>query len=204
MRTPSRKAASGLLVLIVSAVSFAACKGPAPARGNRVLLVGNSIFAASRDTLTAALQADGWDPVVNAFPGTTIEFWSTDIQKGIAKEKPDIVVLELGTNDCGTVPCTQLGPYIDELMRKLTSVDAVLWLTVQHDALIPHDPAYVNFEIESAAARWPNLFLVDMGSLFDGHPEWRKDGTHPTAEGQLRMATLIVDALRPFKPKPRS
>jgi lysophospholipase L1-like esterase len=76
----------------------------------------------------------------------------------------------------------------------------VIWLTVQHDALIPHDPAYVNYEIEAASARWPNLFIADMGSLFEGHPEWRSDGTHPNAEGQRQMATLIARALAPFRP----
>lgn len=113
---------------------------------------------------------------------------------------PNIVVVELGTNDCGTVACTNLTPHIDALMRQLDFADAVLWLTVQTDALIPEKPDYVNSEIKAAANRWSKLFIVDMGDLFEGHDDWRKDGTHPNITGSNEMVKLILDALEPFRP----
>lgn len=201
MHTPLHKLAVALVAVILGAVTVAGCKEPTPASGNRLLLVGDSIFALSRGTLEEVLKAEGWEPFVSATGGTTIEDWSTGIQPAVELSDPNVVVVELGTNDCGPVGCVNLAPYIDALMRQLTSADAVLWLTVQTDKAIPQKPDYVNFEIEAAVARWPNLFLVDMGSAFEGHPEWTDDGIHPNAEGERQMAALVAESLRPFLPR---
>ena len=186
--------------MLLAATVFAACRKEEPAAGNRLMLVGDSIFHQSESTLDGSLRAAGWNPSVEAFPGTTIEFWSTDIVKALAKDNPNIIVIELGTNDCGTVPCVPLAPYIDALMRNIPSSIPVLWLTVQTDALIPKKPEYVNNEINAASGRWPNLWIVDMGSLFEGHNDWRSDGIHPNAEGQRQIAKLVEHELEPFKP----
>jgi lysophospholipase L1-like esterase len=147
------------------------------------------------------LAGEGWDPVVQAQAGTTIEDWSDQIQKAVDFGHPQVVVIELGTNDCGTVACVNLDPYIDGLMQHLTFADAVLWLTVQDDTIIPDNPGFVNAAIKSASSRWSNLFIVDMATYFHGHDEWRSDGTHPNAEGQRQMASLIANALEPFRPQ---
>ena len=167
-----------------------------------MLLIGDSIFAASRGNLQNSLREAGWDPTVQAQAGSAIEDWVLQLPIAIANAggSPNIVVIELGTNDCGTVACVDLTPHIDALMRQLTFADAVLWLTVQTDALIPEKPDYVNSEIKAAADRWSNLFIVDMGSRFEGHDDWRKDGTHPNITGSNQMIQLILDELDPFRP----
>jgi len=198
-----RKLTIALVVVALGAVALSACKEPSPASGTRVLLVGDSIFAASRDNLKNSLTEAGWDPIVQAQAGSAIEDWVSQIPIAIgnAGGSPNIVVVELGTNDCGTVACVDLTPHIDALMRQLAFADAVLWLTVQTDALIPEKPDYVNSEIEAAEHRWSNLFIVDMGGLFEGHDDWRKDGTHPNITGSNEMVELILDALEPFRPE---
>jgi GDSL-like Lipase/Acylhydrolase family len=199
---PFRKLTVALVVIAVGAMALASCKQPSPASGNRVLLVGDSIFAASRDHLRNSLSEAGWDPVVQAQAGSAIEDWVSQLHIAIenAGGSPNLVVIELGTNDCGTVACTNLAPHIDAIMRQLDFADAVLWLTVQTDALIPEKPDYVNSQIEAAAGRWPKLFIVDMGGLFEGHDDWRKDGTHPNIKGSNEMVNLILDELEGFRP----
>ena len=191
---------TGLAVLLLG-VTLSACRTQEPAPGNRLLLVGDSIVAGSKATTNPILTYAGWDPVVQAQAGTGIEDWANFIEQPVGKFLPDAVVVELGTNDCGTLPCRDLQPYIDRLMGHLSSIKVVVWLTVQTDAIIPYEPEYVNFQIESAAARWPNLTTADMGALFEGHNDWRTDGTHPNEFGQRQMAKLIVQALEPYKPR---
>ena len=201
MPTLFRRLTAALVVVALGAVALSGCKEPSPASGNRVLLVGDSIFAASRDNLQNSLRDEGWDSIVQAQAGTAIQDWVPVIQDAVETAgSPNIVVIELGTNDCGTVACVDLTPHIDALMRQLAFADAVLWLNVQTDALIPDDPGYVNSEIEAAEHRFPNLFIVDMGGLFEGHDDWRKDGTHPNIVGSNEMVKLILDELEPFRP----
>ncbi len=201
MTPPKRNLVAALVVIVLLAVTLSACKEPGPAQGNRLLLVGDSIFAGSVEALEAALIPEGWDPFFQSQAGTTIEDWAAHIQPAIDASHPDVVVIELGTNDCGTVACVNLEPYIDRLMQKLAFADAVLWLTVQTDTIIPEKPDYVNSQIKAAAGRWSNLFIIDMATYFEGHTEWRDDGTHPNAEGQRQMANLIANSLQPFKPE---
>ena len=110
MHTRLQNAVAAIVVVVLAAVAGVGCKEPSPVSGARVLLVGDSIFAGSRATLEQELVSEGWDPVVQAQAGTTIEDWSTVIQKAVEFAHPNVVVVELGTNDCGTVACVnQIG-----------------------------------------------------------------------------------------------
>jgi hypothetical protein len=173
------------------------------ATGSRVLVIGDSILHLSQPDVTAALSAEGWQPVVDGRPGLSIETFEPIVASDAAIARPDVAVVELGTNDCDTT-CDNLGPAIDTVMDQLVShgARAVYWLNVQTapTRLLPGPPRvypahadYVNYAIEQAAVRWPQMKVVDFRDLFDQHPEWHlADGLHPNAIGQQELATLIA------------
>jgi lysophospholipase L1-like esterase len=186
--------------IAVGLVVFAtACTEPSPASGNRVLIVGDSLTDQSHAPIAAALGDAGWDPIFQTYGGTTIEDWAGKLSKRVAFIRPDVVVMELGTNDCGSEGCPDLSPAIDRAMRAIGDIP-VLWLNIQDDAIEPEHPDYVNYAISQADARWPNLFPVDLAGRMRGHPEWRTDGLHFNDAGKQQLAALIVEALKPFTP----
>jgi lysophospholipase L1-like esterase len=188
------------VVGVCIALVMAACAREEPVSGTKVLLVGDSLMNGSRDQVTAALSADGWQPQIEAIGGTTITYWSTRIPY-LAAANPSVVVIELGTNDCAPTECPILGPYIDEIMRGIARSTPVLWLNIQEKIPLAQHRDYINYEIESAAARWPNLFLVDYESRIENHPQYHSpDGLHLNDAGKQLFASLIRESLRPFRP----
>jgi lysophospholipase L1-like esterase len=154
----------------------------------------------SQDAVTSALSADGWNPMVESKGGTTMENWETLVGPTAAFTSADVAVVELGTNDCDST-CTDLGPAIDRIVTSLVraGVGAVLWLNVQEVPAYPAHSRYVNYAIEQAAVRWPQMEVVDMRDLFDAHPEWHgPDGLHFNAIGEQELAILIRSGLAPF------
>ena len=88
------------------------------ARGNKVLVVGDSLTWQSIPQVTAALQADGWDPTIQAASGTTIGAWAGKVGTLIEQHDPDVLVVELGTNNC-TAECPRIASVIDRLLRNV-------------------------------------------------------------------------------------
>jgi lysophospholipase L1-like esterase len=204
------KVRSRILIPIAAVLALVAvaCTNPEPASGNHVLVVGDSLLEHSQPEVAAALFTDGWQPDIRAAGGTTIVQWIDRVPLAVVNNPPNVVVIELGTNDCASGTCPPLGPYIDGIMQELAGVDAVLWLNTEVERSprglaykSEGESSYVNREIEDAAARHPKLFLVDMNDVFEGHPELHsEDGIHFNDEGQRQFAELIRDALEPFKP----
>jgi lysophospholipase L1-like esterase len=167
-------------------------------------LVGDSLLNASRGEMTSALSAAGWQPVIHATGGTTITYWATRVQFYEAFDRPDIVVIELGTNDCSPVECVDLAPYIDRIMRSIPISHPVVWLNAQEDVppFFAAHRDFVNNAIQNARIRWPNLSVVDLSGHFAGHPEWHNpDGLHFNEAGRQEFARFLVDALADHAPE---
>ncbi len=201
--TESRVARSRALALVVAVVAVAtiAC-APTRAPGSKILLVGDSLFNGSRAEITTALSDAGWIPTIEAEGGTTITHWSDRVQFFQAFQQPDIVVIELGTNDCSPVECPNLDPYIDQIVRSIPSSHPIVWLTVQEDVPPPfaENRDYVNNAIRAADARWGNLYVVDLGEHFAGHPEWHDaGGLHFNDIGRQEFARFLAEELDAFR-----
>jgi lysophospholipase L1-like esterase len=166
------------------------------ARGNKALVVGDSLTWQSIPEVTAALQAGGWDPTIQAAPGTTIGAWAGKVGKLIAEHDPDVLVVELGTNNC-TAECPRIANVIDRLLRDVPRSVPVIWLNVQAQPDYPAHPESVNDALAAAAERWPNVTLVDLSARFRNHPDWHMDdGLHFTATGSTELGRLIAEALQ--------
>jgi lysophospholipase L1-like esterase len=203
--------ALGAIVGVVALITLtAAAGGGQHVSGPRVLVIGDSILNFSQTDVSNSLDAAGWQALVDGRSGSTMEEWDTLVGPDAALARPDVAVVELGTNDCDKT-CSDLGSAIDSIVEQLIANGAgtVLWLNVQtmRSPAIPGAPLYplhaeyVNYALEQAAVRWPEMQIVDFNSLFGQHPEWHiADGFHPNALGEQALAFLITAELHLWLP----
>jgi lysophospholipase L1-like esterase len=175
----------GLVVVatVVLALVAAACgndQGPIPVQAGaqqppRVLLVGDSLLFMSRNTVEDALRARGWRSTVDGRPGSTITggytigSWPAQLATLVKQARPNVVVVELGTNGCGS--CFTIDAGIDAVMRELGAVRTVYWVNVKDNSPIPPDPEAINAALQRATLRYSNLHIIDMNRRFASHPE---------------------------------
>jgi hypothetical protein len=175
-----------------------------------VLLIGDSVATGMYwhdDAISVMQQRLGvyWDVAIcRTIDGTSCPFDGerapTLVEAVEARGAvPPTVVVEVGYND----PASMFATEVDHAMSALTSAGAthVLWLTMRES----HAPyPTLNGLLEKAAARWPQLDLVDWDAASESHPSWfQTDDIHLTPEGGLAMAHLthaavmqVVDPLR--------
>jgi lysophospholipase L1-like esterase len=108
--------------------------------------------------------------------------------------KPEVVVVELGYNDCRAELSTY-GDSIDNLLEQVPVETPVHWLTVADPNERRTCDETINAALTDAAGRWPNLTLLDFAALMDAHPEWTNDGTHLNEEGRGAYAAWLHDEL---------
>ena len=198
-----RRSAVLLVSLLVAMLLpvVAGC-GPAAVSNPRALLIGDSIMSQARSQIDAAVRDSGWQPVVAAVPGSRIEDWPVVTGGLVARQKPAIAVVELGTNNCSIGGgCTDLQARIDTVMQVLDETDTVLWLNVQEDVPSSDNAQYVNAQLDEAQGRWPKMKIVDFNGDFEDRPELNiADQVHLTDPGKVALAKLIDDSLEPYLP----
>jgi lysophospholipase L1-like esterase len=168
--------------------------GSSSSSAERVLVIGDSITQLSRDQIAEELARFGWKPTIEARSGTNIEQWSSRAHALAQFARPEVAVVELGTNERGDE--STVGSAIDDLMRGLAGVRTVLWLNVQDRNVIPPQRNAVNAALVSATARWPNLQVLDFDSYFASRAAWHApDGIHPSDAGKEAVARFISGAL---------
>lgn len=121
-------------------------------------------------------------------------YWTAHLTSLLGHVKPEVMVVELGYNDCG-LDLTGYGAHIDNFMANIPSGTPVHWLTmadVNHQFTCDET---INAALNAAKTRWSNLSLFDFGSHMQGHPEWTVDGTHLNQDGQWAYASWLHDQL---------
>jgi lysophospholipase L1-like esterase len=186
----------GLAVLAVASASAGAAAPPS------VLVIGDSVATGRywHDDAIAVMQENlgvYWDVAVcRTIDGTSCPFDGerapTLVQAVAARGTvPPIVVVEVGYND----PAGTFAAEVDKAMSALTAAGAthVLWLTMR-ESRAPYPT--LNALLDKAAARWPQLELVDWNAVSESHPSWfQTDDVHLTAEGGIAMAHLAHGAV---------
>ncbi len=132
----------------------------------------------------------------------------------IVTNKPNIVLLEIGTNDISSPPgtmATQLGNLIDKILaadsRLLlvvatvipTTTDAKTAVVKAYDDLIPA-------LVKARADAGKHIMLVDMFAAFTANPNWKTayfrttDDLHPTDPGYALMASVWYSGIGSLLP----
>ena len=190
--------ALGLAGLLGGALQVLAAGAPP-----RVTIVGDSVAASLDYTDTArAILANGVDLRLEMAPCRRVGQASCSYQGARPLTVIDLVptlgdalgqtvVVAVGYND---FEAAYPGDIEDALavLRK-AGVTRVLWLTL-HEARAAY--AAMNDAIHAAAARHPELTVVEWQVYSRSHPDWfQDDGIHLKKDGAEAMATLVHNTL---------
>jgi len=148
-------------------------------------VIGDSIADGAAPYITSALP--GWTIGFDAVIGRgTDSALTTAAEQGAAR--PDVVVVELGTNDAD--PATFRRNAVT-ILNDLRHVPLVVWQTAHGPlANIPG----VNIHIRGLVPRYPNAVIADWDT-FVSDAELSGDGVHPAAGHEDLMAQLIAPIL---------
>ena len=100
----------------------------------------------------------------------------------------ELVVIELGYND------RPLRASIDRILGELRSqgVKRVFWVNLSERRAGYRD---TNRALDAAAARWPELRILDWRTMSARHGSWFTDGIHLTAAGKSAFVRFLGQAL---------
>jgi len=161
------------------------------AKGNRLLVIGDSILAGSASryggALCSALVPLGWRVALEAEPGQLIGFGRTVLQKRLV-EGWDAAVVFLGTNYGGDAERYQndLEKIVSSLAPRPTLLlTATLFRPIMQD---------VNQVIRVVAAKNSHVSVLDWSSTSIQPGLLHKDKIHPTDSGRQVLVTSIAAA----------
>ncbi|MBK9576186.1 MAG: hypothetical protein IPO40_03840 [Fibrobacteres bacterium] len=211
---PFQLSSSATLVLALSLATSAADK--------IVACVGNSItfgydlpWGKSYPTVLDTLLGTGYAVSNFGVSGKTMvkgsneSYWKETAYTNALASQPDIVIIELGTNDAKTYIWGTYGKdfkadYLAMIksFRDLPSRPEV-WLTLQPRAnneswsMYDNDIARKVNPLIREVALEAGTHLIDLRAGFAGHPEWyMSDSVHPNVAGAKAMATLVANMLK--------
>lgn len=167
--------------------------------GNRVILVGDSIFASTAPrfggSMCERLNEGGWDVEINAEPGRFIGFARKVLKVRFAPDQGldwDVAVMFFGSNyrESPTSFRSTLESLIDDLSPR-----PVLLLTVTE---FRQSRKEVNYIIHDVGAQNTNVHILDWARITAAEPGLlNADGLHLSTAGENRITTEIALALGP-------
>jgi hypothetical protein len=179
---------------IASEVSIPALKGAmlgAVAKGNRLLMIGDSILSsiAKRygNEACGLLVPQGWNVALEAEAGQFAEF-GMDVLDKRWDEGWDAVVVELGTNYDGNKDRYRRA--MDKIFATIGDTPVVLMNTTVFRA----QQKEVNAIIDELVEAHPNATLLDWAAISAVRSVRGNDGIHPSPAGRVVLATAIARA----------
>jgi hypothetical protein len=146
-----------------------------------VFVIGDSIADGAEPFITEALPT--WTVDFDAIIGRATNS-ALAVAAAQAAARPDVVVIELGTNDADPAAFRANAVAILDALRH---VPLVVWQTA-------HGPMEnvpgVNIHIRGLAERYPNVVVADWDT-FVNDDELSSDGVHPAPGHEALMAQLI-------------
>jgi lysophospholipase L1-like esterase len=192
VRTPSRLVATVAIAIAAVAVTVAIVTGApvAQAQGRQAVVVSDSILLGAQAPLVGNLQGAGFGV---EFDGTVSRstLAGAEAVRSHAAALTDTLVISLGANDSGN-PGT-FRQRVDAVMVAAAGVPNVYWITIR-EVRPYYAPA--NQVLRDAAARYPNLHIVDWHAASAGRAGLTSsDGLHLTPAGARELADLLTGAI---------
>jgi hypothetical protein len=162
---------------------------PDPSDGPwRIVIIGDSISFGAQEEYPLAMPDD--DVEVIATPGIRLAPQALEIARAVG-ERPDVLVIELGTNDVPVYEPAFLGE-IDDVLEETDDLPCVLWVNV-FVTKFATNAMIVNDHLDEAADDHDNLQIVDWFTLAnDDRSLLSPDGLHPNEEGQRVLAQAVA------------
>lgn len=151
------------------------CAHAAVRRGERILLVGDSHAEGIGPLMQRTAERAGYEWTTVAVRGSRVVHWPAVLRNLLARTKPSLVIVSLGTNDAVTGDASSIDRRIAELQAAVDYADAVL-VWVSPPALPIRYP--VRHAVQSAVMRSPLAF--DSTKIVIAR---QNDGIHATPEG---------------------
>ena len=163
----------------------------AVAKGNRLLMIGDSILSsiAKRygNEACSLLVPQGWNVALEAEAGQFVEF-GLDVLDKRWNEGWDAVLIELGTNYAGSQD--RYRETMEKILDRIGDVPVVLANTTVFRA----PQKEVNAVIDEIVDRYPNVSLLDWSAISKSPAVLSGDRIHPTPKGRVVLATAIARA----------
>ncbi len=160
----------------------------APFGPRDIIIIGDSISVGSEEEFHDALPLD--NVTVVATSGIRLRGQRDAIEFAAAAE-PDVLVIELGTND---VPMgePEFLDEIDDVLAETDSLACVRWVTV-YAPNFEEEVAAINDHLHDAAESHENLELVDWFQMVQDDPDLLSDdGLHPNDAGSVALAEAVA------------
>lgn len=164
----------------------------ASAAGNRLLMIGDSLFAGvsrrySNEACTQLVPL-GWEVAVEAEPSRAIDFGAKVLDRRL-DEGWDAFVIELGTNYGGND--TGYFEILEGMLADIGDRPVVLLTTTMHQP----EQREVNDIIAFMAETHDNVSVVDWEGISELPGVLSGDGVHPTPKGQVVMVAAVGQLL---------
>jgi hypothetical protein len=190
-------------LVALAAVTAAAAAPARPAAAKHVTFIGDSVADAipvSDNSL--AILRQGIDLDLEVAPCRRVEGDGCPIDgvrppsavqviQSLGSKLGDNVVVAVGYNDLEDQYAGNVEDAIDAMTA--AGVKHIWWLTLR---AARHPYVTMNSDIVQAAARHPQVSVIDWNLYSRSHPEWfQDDGIHPLNSGAVAMARLIHKSL---------
>jgi hypothetical protein len=189
------------VVLVVIAGSFAAraavsTSKKSPPLSEDVTVIGDSLTSLAQAEFVSTGVDLGYRVTADGISGLT---WGQRIDrvKQVAAAPPDVVVIELGTNDVLlNIPLARTMRTVDEAISALTNAPCVVFVNVgvifgNVDERDAYDEA-----LDKAVKGHSNMTVYDWKSLFDDHHHWSSDGVHLLPPYEHEFTEPILETAR--------
>ena len=161
-------------------------------QGNRVLMIGDSIFASTSsrygNEMCNTLTQLGWQVAVEAQAGEFIDFGSRVLGRRW-EEGWDTAVVFLGTNFDGNIV------RYEEKLREMFYVLSQNPFVVLTTAEFRPKQLEVNEVIKRLAEEYGNVSVLDWAAVASNNGLIGRDGVHLTADGRSVLATAVARSL---------
>lgn len=193
----------GVLGALLAALVLAAPSAARQAQLQPVVLIGDSVAdAIPNDPAAVRILRQGVDLDLEVAPCRRVEGEGCPINgvrppsaveliNSMGSKLGPNVVISVGYNDF----VDQYAGNIDDALKALEAagVKRVFWLTLR---AARHPYVNMNDDIEAAAAKHPEVTVIDWNVFSRSHPDWfQADGLHLLAPGAEAMSTLIHKTL---------